>query len=234
MLLRIADREKEPLNHVIDSDEVCFPPTMFRILKMIPVFNIIYGFWSENNVQLDTVFGSLKNCDALLLKLQYLENQGKKHIIANLVNHNEELGVIPVEPLKDMLNLYKRYRDEAEIVLKDSDLTCIREYFYEFVRRKHFPEKNGRFNTVFFYENLGVAEIATKDSGRQSGRFCEVEIVETRSLGRYDLRWLTDIRTTCIYKEFLDAVQNYWKGEMTEHPKVECLFSGKYVLKELK
>ena len=233
MILRVADIEKEPLNAIIDSDSVCFPPTMFRILKMIPVFNIIYGFWSQNGVQLDTIFESLKNCDVLLLKLQDIENQGKKHVYANLVNHNEELSVLPIEPLKDMLFLYKRYRDEAEIVLKDSDLMCIKEYFYEFVRRNCFSEKNGRLITVYFYENLGVAAVSNKNSERKSGKFCEIEIVEQRSLDRYDQSWLTDIKPTCIFKECEESVKNYWKGEMTEHPKIEYLFSGKYFLREL-
>ena len=234
MILRIADSEKEPFNTIIDSDDVCFPPTMFRILKMVPVFNIIYGFWSQNGVQLDTVFESLKNCDTLLQKLQDAENQEKKHVNSYIVNHNEELQVLPIEPLKDMLLFYKKYRDEAEIVLKDSDLTCIKEYFYEFVRRNNFNDKNGRWNSVYFYENLGVASMAFKDSGRKFGKFCEVEIVEQRSLDRYDQRWLTDIKTTCIFKECHNAVTNYWRGVMTEHPKVEYLFSGKYILKELK
>ena len=234
MFLRIPDCEKEPLNTIIDSDSVCFSPMMSRVVKMIPVFNMMYGFWSQNGVQLDTVFESLKNCDAILLKLQDAENQGKMHIYASLVNHNEELGVIPIEPLKDMLTLYKKYRDEVKLVLKDSDLTCIKEYFCEFVRRNCFTEKSGRFNSVFFYENLGVASMSAKASGRKFSQFCEVEIVEQRSLGRYDQSWLTDIKPTCIFNECQDSVMSYWKGEMTEHPKVECLFSGKYVLKELK
>ena len=234
MILRVADSEKEPLRSVIDSDEVCFLPARSRIFKMIPVFNIIYPFWSDNNVQLDTVFESLKNCDALLPKLQSLENQGKKHIISGLVNINEEIGAIEIEPLKEMLILYKKYRDEAEIELKDSDLTYIKEYFCEFVRRMHFSEKTSRFNAVTFYENLGVADAMSKNNGRKFGGFCEVEIVETRTLDRYDLRWLTDVRPTCVFKEFFDAVNSYWKGEMTDNPKIEWLFSGKYLLKEMK
>lgn len=233
MLLRIADKEKEPFDTVIDSDAVCFSPMILRILKMIPVFNVIYGFWYNDNVQLDTVFKSLKNCDILLSKLQDAENQGKKHINASVVNHNEELGVIPIEPLKEMLVFYKKYRDEAGIVLKDNDLTYIKEYFYEFVRRNDFSEKNGRFNSAFFYENLGVAAMTSKNFGRKSSKFCEVEIVEQKSLDRYDQSWLTDLKPTCIFKECHDAVMSYWKGEMTDHPKIEYLFSGKYVLKEM-
>lgn len=233
MILRIADSEKEPFNTVIDSDDVCFPPTMFRIIKMIPVFNIIYPYWSENNVQLDTVFESLKKCDALLPKLQDIENQGKKHVNSALVNHNEDVSLIPLKPLKETLEFYKKYHDKAEIVLKDCDLTCIKEYFYEFVRRNCYPDKNGRFNTVFFYENLGVAAMSMNDKVRPSCRFCEVEIVETRSMDYYDQRWLTDLRPTCIFKECFDAVKSYWGGDMTEDPKAEILFSGKYVLKDL-
>lgn len=233
MILRIADSEKEHIRSVIDSDDVCFLPAMSRVFKMIPVFNIIYPFWSENNVQLDTVFESLKNCDTLLPKLQNLENQRKTHVISGLVNINEEAGVIAIEPLKEMLVLYKKYRDKAEIELKDTDMTFVQEYFHEFVRRMCYPEKTGRFSAVAFYENLGVADEANKNYGRKFGGFCEVETVTTRSLDRYDLRWLTDVRPTCVFEEFFDAVKSYWKGEMTESPKIEYLFSGKYMLKEM-
>lgn len=234
MVLHIADKENEPFDTILDSDVVCFPPTMFRILKMIPVFNIIYGFWSRNNIQLDTVFESLKKCDTLLPMLQVIEDKGDKYIYSSYVNFNEEMNVIPASPLKEMLDFYKKYRDEVEIVLKDSDLTCIKEYFYEFVRRNCFKEKNSRFNSVFFYENLSVASMANSDSGRKFGKFAEVEIIETRSMDRCDLRWLTDLKPTCLFAECQEAITNYWKGEMTSHPKIEILFSGKYVLKELK
>ena len=60
-----------------------------------------------------------------------------------------------------------------------------------------------------------------------------METVTTRSLDRYDLRWLTDVRPTCVFEEFFDAVKSYWNGEMTESPKIEYLFSGKYMLKEM-
>lgn len=234
MFLRVADSEKEPLNTILDSEKLSFPQPMCRVLEMMPVFNIIYGFWSENNVQFDTVLESLQHCDELLLKLQNMENQGKKHIIASLVNSNEELGVLPIEPLKEMLDLYQRFRDKSGIVLKDNDLTFIKEYFYEFVRRSYFPEKNSRLNSVFFYENLEVASMTAKELGHKFTDFCMVEIVETRSFDRYDQRWLTDIRTNCVFVECLEAVKNYWKGEMTDYPKIECLFDGKYVLKELR
>ena len=234
MILRVLDNENEALNSVIDSDEMCFPPKMSRILKMIPVFNIIYEFWSKNNIQLDTVFNSLVRCDQLLAMIQNLENQEKRHIYASYLNFCEEVQVLPLIPLKEMLVLFKNYMAEAEIKLEDRDLACIKEYFYEFVRRNYFIEKNGRFNTVFFYENLEVANMSMKDFGRKSVKFCEVEIVETRSMDRYDRHWLTDIKPNSIFKECLDAAKNYWSGEMTKHPDVEYLFSGKYVLKELK
>lgn len=233
MYLHIADGEKEPINAIIDSDDACFTPMIFRIVKMIPVFNIISVFWAENNVQLDTVFEGLKNCDALLERLQCVDKQSVKYFNANMVNHNEELALLPLDAFKEMLSMFKRYRDEAGFTIKDSDLICIKELFYESVRRECFPEKNGRLGTVFFYENLMVAEMAYHQKGKKDGRFCEVEIVETRSLDRYDSRWLTDLRASCIFKECLDAVKNYWKGEMTEHPKMEILFSGKYILKDL-
>lgn len=234
MILRIADGEKEPFDTIIDSADVCFHATMYRILKMIPVFNIIYPFWSEHKVQLDTVFKSLKNCDTLLQQLQEIENQGGRHISSCSVNYDEELAVLPACPMKEMLEFYKKYRDEAEIELKNSDLACIKEYFCEFVRRTYYLDKNSRFNAVFFYENLDVAAAANIASRQKTCKFAEVEIVETISLDRYDQRWLTDIKNTCICKECEDAIKNYWQGLMTDHPKVEYLFSGKYILKELK
>lgn len=234
MFVRVVDRDKEPLNTPIDSDDVCFPPKMSRILKMIPVFNIIYGFWSENNIQLDTVFESLKNCDVILDHIHNVENQGKKYINSCVVNNNEELSVMPVIPLKETLVLYKKYRDEAEIVLCESDLWCIKEYFCEFVRKSCYAEKQGRLGSVFLYENLGVAAMAGKNDVRNKyGTLCEVKIVEKRVLDRHDGRWLSDIRTTCLFKECFEAIKNYWEGKMTDNPKVEYLFSGKYTLKEL-
>jgi len=156
LILRVANHDNESLNTLIDSDDVCFPSAMYSMLRMIPVFNIIYNFWSQNNVQLDTVFESLKYCDRLLKKLQDAEKHGKRYINSCLVNNNEELGVLPAIPLKDMLLLYKKYRDATELQLSDSDISCLREYFYEFVRKNKFYDKNCRFNSVFFYENLGA------------------------------------------------------------------------------
>lgn len=234
LILRVTNPDNESLNTLIDSDDVCFPSAMYRMIRMIPVFNIIYNFWSQNNVQLDTVFESLKYCDRLLKKLQDAEKQGKRYINSCLVNHNEELGVIPAIPLRDMLLFYKKYRDATELQLSDSDISCLREYFYEFVRKNKFYDKNCRFNSVFFYENLGVAAMIAKNTNRRkSGKFSEVEIVEERSLGRYDRRWLDDIRSTCLFKECMESVMNYWEGKMTPNPKVEYLFSGKYILREL-
>lgn len=234
MILRIADIEKEPYNSVIDSDDVCFPTSVRRIVKMIPVFNIIYPFWSVDNVQLDTIFESLKNCNTLLPKLEMIENQGEKYVNASIVNINEELSVLPLQPLKEMLDFYKRYREQSGITLSDSDMELVKEYFCEFVRRTEYSEKSGRLGSIFFYENLMVADMARKALGqRNHGRFCEAEIVETRHLDRYDQRWLTDIRTTCIFKDCQDAIRSYWEGKMTEHPKVEIVFSGKYILNEL-
>lgn len=234
MFLRVADPGKEPFNTIIDTDSVCFPKSMFRILKLIPVFNIVYGYWTGDNVQLDTVIESLKNCDTILPMLQKAENQGDKYVNSYLVNQYEELRVIQVEPLKDMLSLYKKYRDEMEIVLCDNDMTLLFEYFYEFVRKNCFPDKTGRLNSVFFYDNLEVVADLIKEYGPQLGKICEAEFVETRSLDRYDLGCLSDIRPTSIFKECQDAVMNYWNGEITDHPTVEYLFSGKYILKELK
>lgn len=234
MFLRIADSEKEPLNTIIDSDDVCIPTSMRRLVKLIPVFNIIYPFWSADNVQLDTVFKSLKHCDTLLPLLESVEKKGRKSVEASAVNKNEELRVIPLQPLKDMLAFYNKYREQLGITLTDNDIKLVKEYFCEFVRRNEFPEKSRRLGSVFFYENLLVADMAQKSrSQRNPGRFCEAEIVETRHIDRYDLRWLTDIRKTCIFKDCLDAVRNYWTGKMTKQPKIEIVFSGKYILKEL-
>lgn len=235
MILRISDGEKEPINAIIDSDDVCCTPSTFRILKMIPVFNIIYDFWSNNNVQLDTIFAGLQNCDALLRMFQNLENQSITHIDTNFVNYNEQLAVLPVRPLKAMLMLFKNYRDEAGFTLKSSDLTYIKEYYFEAVRRDCYPEKNGRLNTVILYDNLKDAEMACHNVSRcKTTKYCEVEIVETRSLDSYDSQWLADIRSNCIIKEAFNAAKNYWDGKMTQNPKTEILFSGKYILKELK
>ena len=128
LILRIPDSVKEPIDAIIDSDDVCSSDIICGIMKIIPIFNIIYNFWSENNVQFDTVFESLKNCDALLKKIQDLENQDKKYIIASLVNHNEELGVIPLAPFKEMLLLYKKYRAASGYAVTDADLSRMKEY----------------------------------------------------------------------------------------------------------
>ena len=235
LILRIADSKKEPVGTVIDSDDVCHSKTMDGILKMIPVFNIIYSFWSENNVQFDTVFESLKQCDSLLTKLQEHEDQEKKYINTCIINFDEELRVIPLAPLKEMLVLYKKYRETAGINLVDNDMEYIKEYFYEFVRRNHFFEKNSRLNSVVFYENLEVASTALRNNDyHKTGRLYQVDFVETRSIDRYDGQWLSDIKPTFIFKECLDAIKNYWSGSMTSNPKAEYLFSGKYLLRELK
>lgn len=233
MYLRIAEGDKEPLDTLLNSDDAGFPDTMPRIIKMIPVVNIIYNYWSENNVQLDTVFESLKNCDALLPELQSLENHKKRYANAKIVNHNEELGVIAIRPLKEMLIFYKDYRDKANLSLTDSDLICLKEYFYEFVRKNEFPERQGRLGSVSLYENLGVAAMMNKRLGRRFNKFCEAELVETNCVERHDMGWLTDIRPTCIFKEFVEAIKNYWEGNTSPNPKTEWLFSGKYILREL-
>ena len=234
MILRVADKDKEPLNTLIDSDDVCFPADLNRIIKIIPVFNIIYNFWLENNVQLDTVFESLKQCDRLLEKLQSIENKGERYFSSLIININEGLSMLPVIPTKEMLVLFKKYRDEVRLTIHNDDILYIREYFYEFVRKSHYTDKQGRIGSVFFYENLGVAAMNYKAANnRNSKAFCEAEIVETRSMERHDERWLSDVGMNCIYSECLEATNNYWEGKMTQNPQVEYLFSGKYILKTL-
>ena len=233
MLFRLADPEKEPTNTLIDSDNTCILADSTRILDVIPVFNIILPFWTDSNVQLDTVFACIKNYDAILKKVEEAENKGKKYISSSLVNRNEELSIISLQPLKDMLVFYQKYHDVSKIEMKESDMPFLYEYMIEFVRRNDYSEKQGRFNSVFFYENLEVAVFSNKRLHKKSGSLCEVEIEETRNIEKYDGRWISDIRETCIFSEFLNASKSYWEGKMTDNPQIEYLFSGKYILKDI-
>ena len=230
-LFRYADIKKEPINTPIDSSETCLLRRFMRILDLIPVFNIMIPFWTKSNIQLDTVFLSLKNFKTLLEKIQVVEKQGKNYISSSLININEELAVVPLQLLKEMLVLFRKYNELTKVELQETDLVLLIEYMAEFVRKSNYPDKIGRLNAVFFHENLEVAVLADKRvNGEFAGKFCRVEMLKTENLERYDSRWLTDVRPSCIQSEFQTAVKNYWEGVMTQRPKIEYLFSGKYLL----
>ena len=230
-LFRYADVKKEPINIRIDSCDTCLLRRFPRIFDLIPVFNIMTPFWTKSNIQLDTVFLCLQNFRKLLDKIQVIENQGKNYISSSFVNSNEEMTVISLQPLKEMLLLFQKYNDLTKFELHDNDFILLIEYMVDFVRKSQYSDKIGRLNAVFFHENLEVAVMAEKRvNGEFSGKFCRVEMLETEQMDRYDSRWLTDIKPSCIQSEFMAAVKHYWEGEMTQRPKIEYLFSGKYLL----
>lgn len=222
-LFRYADVKKEPINIRIDSCDTCLLRRFMRILDLIPVFNIMIPFWTKSNIQLDTVFLCLKNFKTLLEKIQVVEKQGKNYLSSSLININEELAVVPLQHLKEMLVLFRKYNELTKVELQETDLVLLIEYMAEFVRKSNYPDKIGRLNAVFFHENLEVAVMAEKRvNGEFSGKFCRVEMLESEQMDRYDSRWLTDIKPSCIQSEFMAAVKHYWEGEMTQRPKIEC------------
>jgi|GEM_PF-3564257 len=230
---RLADADNEPLNTLIDSDDVCFPSSMLRIIELVPAFNMMIPFWKECNIQLDTVFECFKNFPFLLDEMQDAENQCRKFVSTNFINPGEEISLISLRSLKNTVDLYRKYFCLTNILLKNNDLPIIKECFIEFVRRNLYYDRMSRFNSVFLFDNQRDVEVCRGLVNKNHNEtVCKVELKEMRRLEKYDGNWLSDVSNDVKYFEFLNAAKFYWSGKTTRNPEIEYHFSGKYVLRE--
>ena len=234
VFFRIPDAESEPPGQLIDSADISCPFKMRRLLELIPVFNMMLPFWRDSRMQLDTMLKCMQNIGFTWQIIDDFEKKGRLHANARYINADEEISLIPIKPLKEMLAIFGRYQNATQINIWPDDYKYIREYLFEFVRKSRFHDKNGRFNSVFLYENLGVAvQIDKEYKAGVSSTLCQVRTVEVRSLDRYDVQWLTALTPGHICNDYFRGADNYWSGRQSASPKAEILFSGKYVLQKL-
>lgn len=231
---RIPDVKKEPAGVTLDSDNTSLYPRFNRILEIIPVFNIILPFWSSTRLQLDTVFACLRKSNDVFQLIKGAENNDKTHINPRYINIDEEISIVAIKDMRELLDAYLHYQKETNLLLTDRDMSVIKDYMFEFVRKTDFPEKYSRLHSLMIYDNLGVAvQLAKEYDANARTRLCEMKIVEKHMLDRYDAGWYTSLSPTDVYADYVFAAKSYWAGEMSANCKMESLFSGKYILKEL-
>ena len=231
---RIPDTGTEPIGLFLDTDNAgCYLP-MTRMLEIIPFFNIMLPVWKETHLQFDTVFYCLKKMhlvEQIILKTQ---RKDKTYINARLINPEEEIPIISIKMLKEMYEMYLKYINETQITLKSSDLSFAKEYFFEFVRKNEFIDKRGRLDSLFIYENLGLAQHLNKVYyPKNEVELCKVRVEERRSLDRYDANWFHSLDTSHVYTDYHHAARSYWSGVVSGYGMIEYLFSGKYILMQI-
>ena len=224
----------EGCGYVIDTDVADLPPRMKCSVDLFPVFNILTPFWNKSGISLESACNSMLYLSDYLDIIQEIEQSGGTMIPTSLFNKNESIKEIPLSILKEMIFPYVDLYNSKGISLEIYDLPYFWEYIWEIVRKSFYPQKLGRFVSLFMFDDLQQTKRFLNEYHQDDGTIiCSVKLIETRRLEEYDASWLDNVPTDCTFNTCIEYVRNYWDGKYAKNPNPEYLFSGKYQLSRI-
>lgn len=230
---RLVDSKYEPIGSIIDTDTAQMPTRMKKTVELFPLFNILLPFWLESKVQLDTACNCMLEMYNYLESVQRIESQGGTSVPTAYINKDEQLSDIPLITLKKIMLSYYDYYNETGISMNYDDLQYIWEYLWSVVRKNFYPNKLDRFASIFLFDSIEQTKNFQEMVDPMHNRvICTVELINTKSLEKYDMKWLDNVPTNCTFEEMVQYALSYWEGKMTSIPIAEYLFSGSYILKK--
>lgn len=146
---------------------------------------------------------------------------------------NESKTVIPLQPVVDFIVNYNQIYQDTGLYLDDErgDGQYIWEGAWEFVRRKVFPDKSSRLESIFAFDNIENAKNFVKEYREGNAVIAQVE-TENSVIERYDMQWITEVPENSTMKETAEYAVVYWDGKLTSTPLFEILIKGQYKLSE--
>ena len=232
---RLADTKQEPCGVVLDSDKYLSDKNMNRVLELFPIVSFIMPFWKDSNIQLDTVFECLNRIDEVRRIMELAEEKQKTHINIRYVNMDEEIEVVSIKGLKEILDYFEKYKKYISEDLNDNDMGVFKECLWEFVRRREAPDNESRLCSIPIYETvICAADVKNDIKSYKHTKICGLEINETRSLNKYDGNWYYSLGPRDIFNDYMRSAKKYWSGKISDNPRIEYQFSGKYSLKEFR
>ncbi len=169
---------------------------------------------------LDEVQEAVRNGDTTIpLELFLVFNESKteihlQHVVDFIVNYNQ------------IYQYTGLYFDEER-----GDGQYIWEGAWEFVRRKIFPNKSSRLESIFAFDNIENAKNFVEEYREGNAVIAQVK-TDNSVIERYDMQWITEVPVNSTMKEAAEYAVVYWEGKQTSIPLFEILIKGQYKLIE--
>ena len=215
----------------VETDAVSRPlsPRINRTLELSPVFDVIIEFWKSTGVQLATAVQAVTLLPLYFSQLEFALNNKDPYLRTNVINTSETISFVPTDSVR-MLGL--QYL-QSGIKMQLNEGLFIWEYLWNLTRQSKYANCVSRYNCLFAFENREDAELYLAERIRENpsyaiNKICNVEVIHVDKMEIYDMRWLDNIAISATYAEYLNFVDNYWSGTMTDKPLKEVLFQGIY------
>jgi hypothetical protein len=151
-------------------------------------------------------------------------------------------GVFEISSLTGKPHHREKYIDENELIeiIEFTDRHGIQvfdkgfylwEYIFEKIRQKEFNERQSRIDAFYLFENEADCNYYIK-THKGGGIICEVEIEEEKNTFRGDMNLMDETSFEWTIEKSYNQARKYWRGEISENPKMEILFSGLCKLKK--
>jgi len=206
-----------------------------RAGQLYELFDCIGTFSSKEDVNLDVAMNIATFPEIYIPLLKNALASGRQTISFGDIGCFMIDREIKIKTLIEYIKTYQQLCDAAGtwITGKDTDRECIWEYVWEKERRRLDANFPVRGKSVILFDNEFDADQYREDYYGDYGTVMQVEIMEQRAFGRYDMSWYTGVPGNISYNEAAMYARNYWHGKENDEPLWEYLLDGAYVLTPL-
>ena len=232
MYYRIVNELNEPLDKELDSRiQSQGSPRKKRASELYRLMAYIYSFADRHSLKIMQAMAIAVNPEVYIPVIKNAYNSGLLEI------QYTDIGVfmpgsILIPDILEYMQQYQKLTDEAHTWIHSDgpDQSYMTDYIWESRRRTLSAKLPSRFESVFLFDDLEVAQKYNNQLYDNTGTIATVELLSQRALGNYDMQWIFNYPDSSACLTADSYARRYWLGKQSDECIWEYLYDGTYSL----